>query len=241
MNFTPDERFARFREYVVVKGLARPDAMLGISTFRTLTTKADETGGNRDYVVIATTPDIDGEMEVVVPSGIDAAHFMQNKSVFLDHRYGTEYCVGKMRRFSPYPSKADFRGYALRVHLFDEPVPNAILARARDGMGPGASIGFEAIDRGAPTEEEAKRYTVNGVRPRSIVRRCRLLEVSLTDFPCNVACQGLPTPEAKRMLGGLVERQLMTPESAKAMGWDETPRRRVVLLGDVVSVRRNLG
>lgn len=231
---TPEARMARFREHVVVKGLARPDATLGISTLRTLTAKAESDKGNRDYVVIATTPDIDGENEVVVPDGIDTAHFMRNKSVFLDHRYATEYCVGKVRRLSPYPSPTDFRGYTMRVHLFDEPVPNGILKRAADGHGPGASIGFESIDRGPPTEAEVKRYG----KCSSIVRKCRLLEVSLTDFPCNVTCQQLGSAEAKRFMGDLVTRGAIEPERAKSFGWDERPRRRVVLLDSGVAIRR---
>jgi hypothetical protein len=100
------------------------------------------------------------------------------------------------------------------------PMADAVLAIAEAG-GMGWSIGFEAVESGKPTAEEAKAYTQGERKPRTVIRKWRWLETSATPFPCNVACQSMAmsTDESKMaLLDELVTKSKITREAAEAFG-----------------------
>jgi hypothetical protein len=151
---------------------------------------AKEYGGDYDIEGIATTNDIDSSREVVVPEGADVTYFIQNKSIFVDHNYTVHHCVGKLRVNSLQLVRGiDGQPYGWRVRIAMSKTANQELVRdcmglARDGIG--MSIGFRALDWGAPSADETKRWP-NAV---TVIRKWQWLELSLTPFPCNVSCRG---------------------------------------------------
>jgi hypothetical protein len=155
--------------------------------------------GAREIFVIATTNDIDLEKEVVVPEGANVAPFMRLRNIFVDHEYEFKYCVGKLRN-APSPFFGPdglMKGWKCRLYISDlpnNPYPNDILTLAQDG-GICVSVGFGATDAGKPTLAEVKRYSQDGVTPKSIVRAWDWYELSATMFPMNLAAQqvGLAT------------------------------------------------
>jgi hypothetical protein len=167
-------------------GLAE-DAPVGI--FATFDTKAalDTENGNNDVLAIATTDNVDLDDEVVLPSGCDWSYLNANRKLFVDHQYDISHCVGALRSMAPYPSKGAMKGWSIRARLYDGmPYPAAEAVQkiiAQDGIG--ISIGFLALDYGAPTADERIKYP----GASSIVRKSKLLEASFTCLPCNVSCQ----------------------------------------------------
>jgi hypothetical protein len=135
----------------------------------------------------ANTAAVDLEREVVVPSGLDVRSYLgNNKNLFVDHRYDVLSAVAVCRSMTLDPSGWLCRG------VFHEDMSNpyvkACVVLARAGTL-AMSVGFEALDWGAPTVEEAKAYP--GVE--SVVRKARVLEVSYTAMPMNVTCRQVAT------------------------------------------------
>lgn len=151
---------------------------------------AKDFGGNYDIEGIATTNDIDSSREVVVPEGADLTYFIQNKSIFVDHMYDTASCVGKIRVNALQmirDNSGQPTGWRVRIAMgknYNQKLVKDCMGLAQDGIG--MSIGFRAIDWGSPTSDEAKRWP--GVQ--TVIRKWQWLELSLTPFPCNVACRG---------------------------------------------------
>ena len=196
--------------------------------------KADTNNGNRDLEVIANTADIDLDREVVEPAGAVMDYFDKNKAIFLDHRYEAEYVVGKMRTVSQVLQDDKVVGWKIRVRMAPTELASDVIKMVNAGQAPGASVGFEPLDRSAPTDEEAKRYTKGGEAPESVVRRWHWLETSLTWMPCNVACQATGAPEVDEAkmtaLDGLVTKGVIRRSTAAALGLPVTKRKAIVLL-----------
>jgi hypothetical protein len=135
----------------------------------------------------ATRPTVDLEGDVVLPRGMNAEYFKQNRTLFVDHEYNAMSAVGKLRNMI-----VDTSGVIVESVLVNNPgnpLRNQIEALARAG-NIGQSIGFEAVDYGPPTPDEQKAFP----DARMIHRQWRLLEVSYTAFPMNGACQSDFTP-----------------------------------------------
>lgn len=161
-------------------------------------------GDNRTVSFIATTVGVDLDDEVVIPGGIDWSYFLANGQVFVDHRYDSEYNVGYLPEVEkignnrgaemiPYMEGGRHVGWKMRVNFYNGlkcPRADDTLAKILQNRQ-GASIGFQPLDYGALTAEEAKIYKAS-----SIVRRSRAVEVSITPLPCNVKCQSGKSFEA---------------------------------------------
>jgi len=135
----------------------------------------------------ANTAAVDLEREVVVPSGLDVRSYLtMNRNLFVDHRYDVLSAVAVCRSMTLDPS-----GWLCRGAFHEDmsnPYTKACVALAKAGTL-AMSVGFEALDWGAPTVEEAKAYP--GVE--SVVRKARVLEVSYTAMPMNVTCRQVAT------------------------------------------------
>lgn len=145
---------------------------------------------SRDIVVVATTNDIDLDREVVVPSGANTEYFSNNGSVFVDHCYSLPFCIGKLRNKPKAitDSSGVVCGWLCRFHVYDgakNPLADDVWTMANQG-GISVSIGFRATDFGDTSPSEKIMYSKGGVSPRSIVRKWDWLELSVTQFPCNV-------------------------------------------------------
>jgi hypothetical protein len=91
------------------------------------------------------------------------------------------------------------------------PYVRACVALAKAGTL-AMSIGFEALEWGAPTAAEMVAYP--GIE--SIVRRCKVLEVSYTALPMNVTC---------RMVSGGGRDMAASDKSRKALLEAKVPDR----------------
>lgn len=151
-------------------------------------TIADSGGGNkRDVHVVATTDDLDLDREVVIPSGADDSYFRENRTIFRDHQYTTHDDIGEARPGWPRKimSAGKHIGWEVRFRIDKGEEEDRILEKFRTRRY-GVSIGFEPIDYGPPTEEELKQYP----NARTIIRKWRWIELSVTPLPCNVNARG---------------------------------------------------
>lgn len=140
------------------------------------------TAGQVDIVCVATTDDVDLDGEVVLPDGADWTYLQKNKSIFLDHSYGSAQAVAKLR--SVYRKD---NGWGFRATLIgDEMDENrrVVYNLAKAGLL-AASIGFTVKEAGTPTPAEQARYP--GVE--YVIRKWQGIEISYTAMPCNVACR----------------------------------------------------
>lgn len=147
---------------------------------------------DRDVVVVATTDAVDLDREVVLPGGLDTSYLEQNRSIFKDHAYGVDDLVGRLRHIKPWPDPKSMRGLEVRFTVIDGPQGDKILGLFRSG-DMGVSIGFEPLEYGPPTEEEQAKYP----GAKTIIRSAKLLELSVTPFPCNPEARGRAASNAK--------------------------------------------
>lgn len=147
---------------------------------RVMTGKAGvtEVKADRNLLVVANTARIDEDAEVVVPEGGELGYFGDNRSVFFDHTYDDDHFVGKVRR--GYPRLKNGAWHVLFTVGHGEKCERLLKNAALFGVS--VSIGFDAIEAGPPTEEEIARYG----KCRSVVRRWKWAELSVTWMPCNV-------------------------------------------------------
>ncbi len=168
-------------------------AAVGIVGSFSKSTKVNEGGGNREIVSLINTLDIDSENEVVLPGGADTTYIDHNRQVFVDHKYGTDTAVGWVRKMLRVPREGEQHAWQAHTGIYPKTgnrIGEDILVMARE-VGIGASIGFLATDYGPPSQEDVKFLKSRSIGvPRSVVRQYKMLEYSLTAFPCNVACQG---------------------------------------------------
>jgi hypothetical protein len=206
-------------ERIRAKNMLPATAKIGVRGIFSKSAKIDADG--RTLEVIATTNDIDLDDEVVLPGGADPSYFAKNGKLFVDHQYRTQDVVGTLRALTPFSRVGGGAGWKMRAYMIPGlPMADAVLAIAEAG-GIGWSIGFEAIDYGKPTVEEAKSYKQGDKAPLSIIRKWRWLETSATPFPCNVACQtmNMVQDESKMaLLDELVTKSKITREAAEAFG-----------------------
>lgn len=204
------------------------DVPLGVVAVFGKDVEVDTSRGNRDIIVTANTADVDLDSEVVVPSGADTGYFFKNGQIFANHDYGV--AVASLRKAFAIPSAADHKAWKVRMRVYSTQLGSDLLTIAREG-GIGSSIGFEPTEYGPPTEVEAKQY--GGAR--TIHRRWKWLELSLTSMPCNVACQGgmVGVDETRAAdLDRMVTKGLIQRDSAVAFGLPVRPaERRRVLMG----------
>ena len=136
-----------------------------------------------EVICYASTAAVDLEQEVVLPSGCDMQTYLGvNRNLFVDHNYDVCSAVATVRSMSLTPS-----GWLCHGVFHDDmtnPYVRACVALAKAGTL-AMSIGFEALEWGPPSQAEKMAYP--GIE--SIVRRCKVLEVSYTALPMNVTCR----------------------------------------------------
>jgi len=205
MTNEPSKIIAAVRRAAIQrKTLSKHDAPIGIIAGRWAYDRkcgVKQAGaGPIEVVAFANTAAVDLESEVVVPTGLDVASYLtKNRNLFADHNYDVCSAVAVMRSMTLVPA-----GWLCRGVFHDDmanPYVRACVALAKSGTL-GMSIGFEALDWGAPTADERAAYP----GAESIVRKARVLEVSYTAFPMNVTC---------RMVGSNLEAAAENAEKAR--------------------------
>lgn len=168
----------------------------------------------REVRGIVSTTAIDNDNEVVVPSGMDCTYFPDSvKTVYLSHDYTKP--VGKCTRL--WLAKGGKAMYAT-TYLSQTPLGEDTLTMMNEGVIEGFSITFIPQDFGAPTQKEMAEYG-KGKDFRSIVRKGKLIEFSITPMPCN--------PEAKMSrIEKALSQGLIRRDSAVAFGLPESPKRK---------------
>lgn len=190
---------------------------------------------SREIHVIATTDDIDMDREVVLPGGADLSYFGQNRFVFADHRYTVDAIVGRIKPNSLklFPDADNPKGWRATITLpKDLPLADTVyrIAAHEDG-GIGVSIGFEALDVSEPTDDEVKRYDPDGTKGlRSVVRKWRWLELSVTGLPANVAARGGAAKSGGTVdLAKMVTKGVISRREAEHLGLPAAPKRIIVV------------
>ena len=188
------------------------DAKIGVVSSFCKEQAADDQPNGTDILMVATTSDIDLDSEVVVPEGARTDYFFQNRSIFVDHMYDFEHCIGKLRSASPIKSGGVQTGWRVRFHvppLEKNPDAADIVTFAKDGAL-SSSIGFTTDDVGPASPEEKARFKQGGKVPQTVVRTWDWLELSVTMFPCNVnaAQVGFSSAEEKEFAGELAAKRM---------------------------------
>jgi hypothetical protein len=171
-----------------------PSKPIGTASSFGTNTRVEKVASNTnlyEVVAFATTDGVDSVGDVVIQSGIDwNSYFTRNGSnVFVDHDYSITSRVGRVRNMKMVNTPAGGKGWLVRTGIpvnRQNPKADAVLAAAEDGSV-GMSIAFEANDYGPPTADEKKAYPT----ARSIIRTCKVIEISFTCMPCNVECQSM--------------------------------------------------
>jgi len=135
----------------------------------------------------ATTENVDIEGDVVLAAGMESSYFELNRTLFVDHNYEAMSAVGKLRNLIKPKG-----GVIVESVLIDNP-QNPLVAQIRAlamAGNIGQSIGFEALEYGAPTPDELRKYP----EAKAVHRAWRLLEVSYTALPMNPYAQDYLTP-----------------------------------------------
>jgi len=215
--------------------LTKPDAPIGVrSAFVGGVTVKSGGPTTINVTAWATTDAVDMDREVVLPEGCDwVSYFGANgKTLFVDHCYGVSYRVGYARALPTLKrTPSGGLGWLLTgVIRTDTMNPNAqaVVDGAKDGRI-GMSIGFEALEWGDPTPEERTKYR----NAESIVRKCKILEVSYTYMPCNVECQtqAVTVDEAKALeLATLKVKGVLPKTVSDRFVMPEQPKRKIVVL-----------
>lgn len=152
-------------------------------------------GDDRTVEFIATTNYVDLSDDVVIPSGADWTYFDLNKQVYADHWCDSEHNIGKLRSKEAFID-GGLAGWKCRIMFYKglrHPHADDALARTVQG-GQGMSIGFYPTEWGKPTPEEALAYP----GAENIIRKYRVLEVSVTPMPCNVTCRSTLEQEVEK-------------------------------------------
>lgn len=138
----------------------------------------------------ATTENVDIEGDVVLAAGMESRYFELNRNLFVDHNYEAMSAVGKLRNLLK--PKGGIIVESVLIDNEQNPLVAQIRALAKAG-GIGQSIGFEALDYGAPTGDELRKYP----EAKAVHRAWKLLEVSYTALPMNPYAQDYLTPSGE--------------------------------------------
>lgn len=221
----------RMRRRYITLGVCSKDAKLGICGSFCAGVEGNKSAVTKDTTSerllrqVITTSDIDLDEEVLDPSGADLSYLNHNKSVFLDHNYETEYSIG-MIRWQKRMKGGDGIEASIAIdkgrRFADE---TWAIVQQRGGIG--ASIGFEATLVTAPDKKSDPKAWH---KARCVVRKFKVIELSLTCLPCNVSCQTSAYKEDDTKQAEYLElltKSVITPETAHAYGIG--PKRSAVL------------
>lgn len=232
MNRSADEIIKRLQRFPMAhKSEGNP--LCCISTMgKDLKFDIDRKSNKSDIIAILNTDDIDSDKEVVVPSGLNPTYFVKNGKLFADHVYSSATAVGYLRGNGLKLIQSNGREYwKARIGIHSTDLGRDIMTIAQESGQFGFSIGFWPDDYGAPTPEEAKKYTQGSEIPSMIVRTGGWFETSATPFPCNVTCQGKIViaadveNESKSLLDSLLSRGLIKRNTAAHYGLEDAERR----------------
>ena len=166
---------------------------------------------------VMTTDDLDLDAEIVDPSGAILDYLIQNKSIFIDHQYGLNDSVGMIRWTK---RRKDNTGIESQIRLDNgREAAEDCKAVIRERKYIGGSIGYEAL---LITPPDRKIDPPHWLKARTIVRKYRVIEFSLTLLPCNQSCQSTAYSEGPAKaadIAELVTKGIIRPGTAKLFGF----------------------
>lgn len=177
--------FARMKARHIAAGAIKSDARCGM--FGRFDAKVAVIPNEQRGAIIratASTDFVDLDDEVLLPGGADTSYLTANRSVFVDHWYDLDHCVGKVKEIRRDPATGSWVVDVRMLANSPFPYVGAVVSMASD-VGIGMSVGFDPIEWGKPNADEAKLYP----NAETIIRKWKMLEVSFTAIPCNVTCQ----------------------------------------------------
>lgn len=187
-----------------------------------ISTKSSVDRANRHIRCTATSNFVDLTDEVVVQDGIDWSYLDANRKILVDHQNTLDHLVGTLVNRKAVTKIVNNRLVTQRWDILVHVLPleknkytEDILTIA-ENSGIGMSIGFQVLEKGPPTKEEMALY--NGGKPfDTIIRKCKILEVSFVACPCNVEAQSLDVESIKRAdaIRELVTKQLINTDTAQ--------------------------
>lgn len=169
----------------------------------TINVKSSVDRANRHVFATATSNFVDLTDEVVVQDGIDWSYLDANRKILVDHCNDVDHLVGTLVNRKAITKIVNNNLVTQRWDILVHILPleknkycDDILTIA-EAAGIGMSIGFQVLEKGAPTKQEMAMY--NGGKPfSSIIRKSKILEVSFVACPCNVEAQSLDVETSKR-------------------------------------------
>lgn len=170
------------RKYAALETGAHP----GVKTLEFKTTDLVLRDKRWEFEGIATSDAVDEDEEVVLPDGVSWKPLEAYKTIYVDHQYGIRNAVAKLRYITRHKARG-VNGWKMRAVLLPEDYsPEVAMVRTviEHDMG-GLSFGFIPEERGAPTADEKRIYP----KARSMVRKSRAFEVSVTLMRCNMDCE----------------------------------------------------
>jgi hypothetical protein len=221
-------------------GLTKNDE---VGLIGTINTKSSVDRANRLVRATATSNFVDLTDEVVVQDGIDWSYLDANRKILVDHINDCDHLVGTLVNRKAVTKIINQKLVTQRWDILVHVLPleknkycEDILTIA-EHAGIGMSIGFQVLEKGKPTKEEIALYG-NGKPFDSIIRKCKLLEVSFVACPCNVEAQSMDLEAAKRAdaIKELSVKRLINPETAKLFNIDSVepksiskPNRKIIV------------
>ena len=144
-------------------------------------------GEERTIVARISTTDVDGDGDIIIPSGVDLNRFRANGVIHVDHSYKVEDVVGKAIEIG-----IDEKGIVAKIKFADTPRANDVWQLVSKGFVKANSIGFilkEAVYRGSSEfNAVVKQMGIKVADTCSrIVTKFELLESSIVSIPCNPA------------------------------------------------------
>lgn len=166
---------------------------------------------------VMTTDDLDMDEEVLDPAGADLSYLNHNKSVFVDHCYEMRDSVGIIRWCK---RRKDQTGIEAQIRLDNgREMAEDTKAIIRNRGYIGGSIGFEGL---LMTPPDKRIDPPHWLKARTIVRKYRVIEFSVTLLPCNKACQSSSysenAPAKFADIADLLIKGIIKPDTAKWFG-----------------------
>lgn len=186
---------------------------------------------NYDIETVVTTDAVDLSGEVVAPGGGDWTYLDRVKSVFVDHDPSIAATVGAMRFRARIMQSDRLRGWRARIRMDQsKQLARECMGLAKIGVLH-SSIGMVVVEKGAPTKDERALYDTPVAKAKTILRKWRAIEVTLTAAPMNQECVANPVEYIEKARGnieGWLSKGIISKDLARAMGMDTAPSKIVV-------------
>lgn len=172
---TIDDYFRSFK----MRYRLKDESKVILRKLKVLSLSEIEENGGTELEGIITTDAVDHASEVVLQDGLDFTPILDTKQVYVDHRYGLQTLIGKVRYITK--NKGTPQGFRSRFRVLSEsPMAPLVIQASREGLL-GLSIGMDVVEESRPVGAEKAKYP----GAVSIIRKAKVYEYSVTPMNCN--------------------------------------------------------